>query len=167
MSRLSLKLMLSTSLLAPVLCGGLASAAFAKDEAAALKGLVQKFYDEAINQNKLELADRFFAPKAIEHEPVSNPSLPMSESFKASFRMMRIGFPDLSFQVEDMLVEGDKVVVRFRMLGTHQGMFARLAPTGKRIDIPGIDILRISRGQCIEHWGYMDSALLRQQLGQD
>lgn len=165
MPRFSLKRLLSPPLLALAL--GLTGEALAEGNSADLKGMVQKFYDEAINQNKLELADSFFSPEAIEHEPVSNPSLPMNESFKAAFRMLRFGFPDLSFKVEEMLVEGDKVVVRFRMQGTHRGRFTHFAPTGKHIDIPGIDILRISQGRCVEHWGFMDSALLSQQLSAD
>lgn len=138
----------------------LAAAAQAQDDDVTIR----RFYEEVINQNQLELADRFFAADAVEHEPMNGPDLPAAEQFKAAFRQMRIGFPDLHFQIDDVLKEGDKVVVRFRMQGTHRGVFAHLTPTGKSIDLPGVDFFRLIDGHIVEHWGFMDSALLRHQL---
>ena len=129
------------------------------------KAQVMRFYDEVINQNKLELVEKYFAANLIEHEPMMHPELPVSENFKAAFQELRKGFPDLKFTVEDMLLEGDLVVVRFRMQGTHKGEFMGIGPTGKSIDVPGVDILRLAGGRFVEHWGVMDSLIMMQQLG--
>jgi predicted ester cyclase len=63
------------------------------------------------------------------------------------------------------IVEGDKVVIRARATGTHQGEFMSIPPTGNRIEVPLIDIMRIRDGKIAEHWGVMDDGVMMQQLG--
>jgi len=64
-----------------------------------------------------------------------------------------------------MVAEGDKVVARLRISGTHQGEFLGIAPTGKQVTFTGIDILRIAEGKVMEHWGNVDELGMLQQLG--
>jgi predicted ester cyclase len=64
-----------------------------------------------------------------------------------------------------MIAEGDKVVTRFTMRGTHQGEFMGIAPTGRRVEMTGIDIIRFSDGKMVEHWGNTDDLGMMQQLG--
>ena len=78
---------------------------------------------------------------------------------------MHSAFPDLQMNVEDMIAEGDKVVARVRMSGTHQGEFMGIDPTGNRVEISGIDILRVADGKIVEHWGNFDDLGMMQQLG--
>jgi predicted ester cyclase len=65
----------------------------------------------------------------------------------------------------EMLAEGDMVCARVTFSGTHQGEFMGLPPTGKRIEVDAIDIVRIRDGQVAEHWGVFDAMLMMQQLG--
>jgi predicted ester cyclase len=61
---------------------------------------------------------------------------------------------------------GDKAVVRVRITGTHEGEFMGVPPTGKRIDVQGIDIVRFGDdGKAVEHWGVTDAMTMMQQLG--
>ncbi len=74
-------------------------------------------------------------------------------------------FPSYELVGEDIIAEGDKVVVRFRVRGTHLGTYMGLAPTGRRIDAPGIIIYRIADGKIVEHWLQVDAMTVMQQLG--
>jgi len=64
-----------------------------------------------------------------------------------------------------MVAEGDKVVARLRISGTHQGEFLGIAPTGNQITLTGIDILGIAEGKVVEHWGNSDLLGMMRQLG--
>jgi predicted ester cyclase len=75
-------------------------------------------------------------------------------------------FPDLRMDVEDLIVEGDKAVARVRATATHDGEFMGVPPTGKRVGIQLIDIMRFDGdGLACEHWGVADMLSLMQQLG--
>jgi predicted ester cyclase len=67
--------------------------------------------------------------------------------------------------VEDIVAEGDKVVTRGTFSGTHKGEFMGINPTGKRISVGVIEILRIADGKMVEHWNLVDSLGMMQQLG--
>jgi predicted ester cyclase len=73
-------------------------------------------------------------------------------------------FPDLQITVEDMVAEGDKVAVRWRLRATHQGEFMGIPPTGNQVTMTGIDINRLEGGRLVERWGNEDMLGLLQQL---
>ncbi len=106
------------------------------------------------------LADDF-----VDHEEL--PGLaPTKEGVTAFFRMYMAAFPDLRMVPEDVIASGDKVVARVRATGTHKGPFMGLAPTGRRVDVQLIDIIRFgSDGRAREHWGIFDQLAMMQQLG--
>jgi predicted ester cyclase len=64
-----------------------------------------------------------------------------------------------------MLVDGDKVIVRWTCRGTHRGVFRGVAPTGKQVTFGGMNIYRIVAGKIVERWAYEDGLGLLQQLG--
>ncbi len=107
----------------------------------------------------------FIADDFVEHEvfPGLNPD---KEGTKQLFRMMIAAFPDLRFDPEDILVSGEKVVVRARVTGTNNGDFMGMPATGTSVDVQAIDILRLGDdGLAHEHWGVMDMMSMMQQLG--
>jgi steroid delta-isomerase-like uncharacterized protein len=77
----------------------------------------------------------------------------------------RRAFPDLTFEVHDVIAEGDKVVARVTIHGTHQGELMGIPPTGKRASVGAIDIMRVEGGKLAEHWGVTDNLAMMQQLG--
>jgi steroid delta-isomerase-like uncharacterized protein len=131
------------------------------------KARVRQFYDEVFNAGKLDLADQFIAADALDHEvmPDQKDPVPALANFKTYLADFRKAFPDLKVQVEDLVAEGDKVVARLRMTGTHKGTFNGVPATGKSFSIQVIDIIRLANGKCTEHWGISDDAGLMQQLG--
>jgi steroid delta-isomerase-like uncharacterized protein len=73
-------------------------------------------------------------------------------------------FPDTQHSIEDLLAEGDRVVLRVISRGTHRGEFEGIAATGRRVEFTGMVIYRISNGRIAESWGEIDFARLMRQL---
>ena len=76
-----------------------------------------------------------------------------------------VGFPDLHATAEDMISAGDKVVLRWRIQGTHTGEFLGIAPSNAKIDIGLTEIFRVANGQLVEAWDRYDGLSLMQQIG--
>jgi len=129
------------------------------------KALIRRFIEELFNQGNMSLADEILAPNFVENEQLP-PGIPNGrEGVKVMSTMLRSAFPDFKATIEDILAEGDKVVIRMTWSGTHKGEFMGIPATGKSISIGVIDIIRIAGGKLVEHWGQMDSMGLMQQIG--
>jgi predicted ester cyclase len=128
------------------------------------KGLIRRFYEEVFNKRNLGAIDDFFAPDHIDH--TLPPGLPVGpEGTKQAIATMLEGFPDLHITIEDMIAEGDKVVIRFTTHGTQQGTLGGIPPTGKQVAISTIEITRIAGDKIMEDWGLDDRLGMLQQLG--
>lgn len=128
------------------------------------KALVRRFYDEVLNHGRLEVIDELIDDAFVEHEVM--PGMPGGkEAPRAFVETFRAAFPDLKATVEDLIEEGDKVVARARVTGTHQGEFMGIPPTGSTIDVQMIDIVQFRDGKAVAHWGVSDNLALMEQLG--
>ena len=76
-----------------------------------------------------------------------------------------VGMPDYHTTIEDLIAEGDKVVARVTMTGTHTGDFWGIPPTGRRVNLTAIYIVRIADGKIVEHWGEEDGVKVLRELG--
>ena len=129
------------------------------------KALVRQMVEEVFNRGNTSVVDKFMAPDFVEREELP-PGIPRGrEGVEQMVTMFRSAFPDFKFTIDDLVAEGDKVVIRSTWSGTHKGEFMGIPPTGKRVSFGVIDILRMAEGKCVEHWGQMDSMGLMQQLG--
>lgn len=130
------------------------------------KAVVRREMEELFNQGgNINVADEIIAPNYISYEPTSG-EVRGIEGAKQFATTYREAFPDLENTIEDMVAEGDKVVVRFRARGTHQGETEAFGPpTGKRMEITGITIKRLSDGKIVEAWTNFDALGMMQQLG--
>ena len=117
-------------------------------------------FTEFINTASEALAAELISPDAIFHEPMRGPA-----GYLAIIQMMREGFPDIQWTLEEMVAEGDKVAARFTMRGTHLGTFFGTPSTGKKIAVQALNIYRLSHGQIIEETGQPDLLGLLQQIG--
>ena len=130
------------------------------------KAIVMQLYEEIFNKGNLDLADKLIVPNAVNHDPAVPPGMPGGAAgLKAAVTMLRSAFPDDHHTIEDLIAEGDKVVVRLTHSGTHQGSFFGLAPTGKHISQTSIHIFRFANGKLVEAWANRDDLGLMQQLG--
>ena len=120
---------------------------------------------ELINAGDIDGFGALLADDFVEHE--ESPGLaPTRDGVMDFFRMYVAAFPDLRMTPEDVLASDDKVVVRVRATGTHEGEFMGVPATGKTIDVQAIDIVRFGDdGLAHEHWGVFDAMTMMQQLG--
>jgi steroid delta-isomerase-like uncharacterized protein len=128
------------------------------------KALVRRFYDEVFNNKNMAGVDAFVAPNVIDHSlPPGAPG--EIEGVRQTITMFLTAFPDLHLTLEDIIAEGDKVVVRWTMRGTHQGASLGMPPTGKQFTLPGISLVRLDGGMAAETWVCYDQLVMLQQLG--
>jgi steroid delta-isomerase-like uncharacterized protein len=129
------------------------------------KALVNRLVEEVLNQQDLSVIDEIISPDFVEHEELPPGVPPGREAPRALFSMLFNAFPDFYATIEHLIAEGDLVVLHMIWTGTQEGEFMGIPPTGNRISISVIDIIRVAGGQLVEHWGVMDQATMMQQLG--
>ncbi len=114
--------------------------------------------------DNLDILDEVYAAALVWHEP--DQDIQGSEEAKQFVTMYKTAFPDLHATVEDEIAEGDRVVTRWTIRGTHQGEIEEFGPpTGRQIEIEGITIHRIEGGKIAEEWERYDNLSVMQQLG--
>jgi steroid delta-isomerase-like uncharacterized protein len=127
------------------------------------KNIVRR-YQEIYNSNALDALGEVVAEDLL--TPKIMPGIPSGiEGAKVAHQMMLAGFPDYQTVIEELIAEGDKVVARITMSGTHTGSFMGIPATGKHVEFTGIYIARIASGKIVEHWGEEDGVSLLAQLG--
>lgn len=100
----------------------------------------------------------------VEHtpDPGQKPGL---AGLVESFSHFRMGFPDLKYEIVDLVNEGDLLVAHIRMSGTNTGEMMGMKPSGKKFDVTGVDIIKFKGDKAVEHWGYWQEKKMMQQLG--
>ncbi len=104
-----------------------------------IKALVRKGI-EAMNRRDLTMLDEFMAPDYVDHTNQLRGREDVKQFYTGAFK----DFPDFHRTIEDMIAEGDKVWVRFKITGT--------APSGKKIELTSVTIFRIANGKVVEGW---------------
>lgn len=128
------------------------------------RAALDQLYDR-INAHDADGFVALMADDFVEHEIVAGFE-PSKDGVRQFFSMYFAAFPDLRFEAQDVIEQGDKLVARFRATGTHSGEFMGMPATGKAIDVEGIDIIRFgSDGVAQEHWGLFDGLTMMRQLG--
>jgi len=126
--------------------------------------IVRRFWG-VWEEGNLGLVDELVAPDYVNHSP-GMPNQPEGpEGVKAVVSMFRAGMPNLRVVIEDMIAEGDKVMMRYKIEGTHEGELFGVPPTGRRVSIESITVERVSGGKIREHWRVTDTLDMMQQLG--
>jgi len=132
------------------------------------KASFRRYLEGAWNQSNLEVVDEIF-DRYISHQPDGSVLERGPQDVKRFVSEFRSAFPDLRLIIEEQIAEGDKVVSRGTIRGTHQGEFRGMAPTGKEMDIPGMAVFRFSEeGKVVESWDSYDQlSLMRQSIEQE
>src|SRR4028118_1132762 len=129
------------------------------------KALARRVLEEMFNKGNLDLADEVFAPDYVDHDPAMPEDIRGPEGFKGYVSIFRTAFPDIHLEIEDQVAEGDKVVTRWTGTGTHEGDLMGIAPTGNKVTLPGMEIVRFSGGKLAEGRGGYDSGGLVGEVG--
>ena len=124
-----------------------------------------KQFVQFINTADENLAQQLISPLAKFHVPTQPEPLQGPIGYLTIIAMMRSGFPDIQWTLEEMIAEGDKVAVRYTMKGTQQGEFFGFPPTGKPIAVQAINFYRLVDDQIVEEYGQPDMLGLLKQIG--
>lgn len=131
------------------------------------KAIFRRLHD-AMNTRDVELVsktiDDVVAPDLLFHAPVPVGANGVQALKQVMAILLRV-YPDLHLMVEDLIAEGDKVVGRTTVTGTHRGEYMRIKPTGKSVTYNEIFIFRFVNGRVAEIWGVVDVLSQLQQLG--
>ena len=125
------------------------------------KALARRSWETVDDPDRL---DEVYAHDVVWHNPEGD--VRGIEEARQFADMYKTAFPDMSATVEDVIAEGDKVVTRWTIRGTHQGEIEEFGPpTGRQMELKGITISRIEGGKIVEEWEAYDNLSVMQQLG--
>jgi steroid delta-isomerase-like uncharacterized protein len=131
------------------------------------KEMMRRLLEEAFGEGKTEVVDELLHSDFVCYDPNSESGeIRGAETIKGEIEYFRNAVPDLTYSVEDQVAEGDKVVSRYTVSGTHQGEFFGIPGSGKRIEMTGINIDRFDEsGKLVEEWPEYDLLGAMRQMG--
>jgi len=128
------------------------------------KALAQRWNDEIWTKADMATVDELLAEDFTFNYPFPGIE-PTREGYKQTVMYFHNVFSDMLLTIEDMIAEGDKVVVRWKGISIHTAEYMGIPPTDKRVSMTGISIIRIEEGKIVEEWTEMDSLGIIMQLG--
>lgn len=120
------------------------------------KQCVRRMIEECWHNRNPDAASEFIATNAVDHNPGSG-QVPGITGMRAKWERIHEIFPDAELTIDDLIAEGDKVVLSATIRGTHLAPIMGIAPTGKPVKIRAIDILRFENGKIVEAHGVADT----------
>ena len=120
--------------------------------------------EEGFSKGDVSVFDKYASPAFAEHQHGIKPQ--NLEGVKNAIRYLHKAYPDFTLTIEDIAINGNIVWGRMTARGTQQGQFGPVPPTGKKIEITVIDIMRFENSQLVEHWGVADRLAAIEQLSQ-
>lgn len=137
----------------------------AKTQLEANKALVRRYTHEVFERQNYGVIDEVLADDVVSHNPALPTEITNPAEFRESVELIHAAFPDFEASIEDIVAEGDRVVTRTREGGTHEGAFAGIEPTGRSVEIQGLNLYRIKDGEIAEMWIQVDQPGLLEQVG--
>jgi steroid delta-isomerase-like uncharacterized protein len=133
------------------------------------KQLIGRFVEELWNQRQFDVAEAIFAKDCVTHQlrsGVPTDAVPRGpQGIKEHVTSWIASFPDLHFSIEQMLSEGDRVVMQLLMEGTHHGAWLGIPASGRKMQIRMFTVHRVAQGKIVEDWVLVESLGFFQQLG--
>jgi steroid delta-isomerase-like uncharacterized protein len=132
------------------------------------KAIARRFVEvlqEFFRTGDADVMDSVLAENVVQHISGQPPEAQSLEGFKQLLPALPQAFPDVLFEVENLVAEGDMVAFRLAWTATHQGEFLGIPPTGTRATVTEMHMFRIADGKVVERWGEWDALGLMQQLG--
>jgi len=135
-------------------------------DAEANKHLVRRFYREVWALGNTSVASDVFADDYLRHDLRPTTAAPGAAGQARIAEQFRAAFPDLEWQIDLVVAEGDLVAARWTATGTNTGSWGGQAATGKRATFSGVNIFRFGmHGKVVEIWNHRDDLGLMEQLG--
>lgn len=135
-----------------------------KEQKMAETDLIYRWFEEVWNNQNEVAIDEMFAENGVGHglgpEPIVGP-----ENFKVFHRAFVSAYPNLRVEVQDTITEGDKIAVRCRVTGSHDGQGIGVSPTNQPVEFTGMVIVRVSDGKIVEAWNEFNFMEMYKQVG--
>lgn len=135
------------------------------------KQVLSRHFNEVLNTGALDVIDEIYADSYVLDAPVQTSGSVQAhgethgrDGLKRRVTLFRTGFPDIHFTIDDMVAEGDQVVVQYTFKGTHLGQFGELEPTGQHMSVMGILIAQVKSGKIESAVSVFDSGDMMRQL---
>jgi predicted ester cyclase len=127
------------------------------------KTLARRWFEDLFSWGNLDAAKEILHADFVDHLPREEER--GLQELKQYVTWYRAAFPHIRDTVEELVSEGDRVVVRWTSRGIHQGKFRGVAPTGRHVTFTGMRLFRIAEGKIAESWVNIDELGLLEQLG--
>jgi steroid delta-isomerase-like uncharacterized protein len=124
------------------------------------KQQIRKLFDDCLNHYSPALLKELVADEYTNPRGERGPA-----AFGVSLEMLHAGFPDIHYEVEDVVADGDRVAARWRWKGTHKGAFAGYPPSGRAVTNDGMAIFQLRDGKIVNSWLQTDRLGFLQELG--
>jgi steroid delta-isomerase-like uncharacterized protein len=129
------------------------------------KAIVRRWSEELWSQGKIDIVDEIVSPDYVRHDPGDPFPARGREDVKRLVTMLRTMLPDLTITVEDIIGEGDKVMIRYTGVATDTEGFMGKPPTGIETRTAAMQLFRLANGQIVESWAVRDDLGTLRQLG--
>jgi steroid delta-isomerase-like uncharacterized protein len=126
------------------------------------KALARRIIDEIFSRNNISSLEELISENVTVYD--TDKELHGLDQLKKGIANLHGAFPDLHYTIEDMLADNDKIIIRCKGAGTHQGSFRGIPATGKKMNYTAIIIWRFDNGKMIDHWAVSDVYGMLQQL---
>lgn len=128
--------------------------------------IAREFIQNVINEGRLDEIGNYVSSDSVHHELDSVPEYGRGPDGLAQFiDLYRWAFPDLHISVDDVVANGDQVITRWRLQGTHQNALMGVEASGRKVDVSGVRIDRIRGGKIAESWMHWEAMQLLEQIG--
>jgi len=144
-----------------IACSGTHSPSTAEEH----RSIIQRYYEEVWNRGRLDVLDELLDQQYINHTPSVPGPPPGPAGLKPIVAAIRKAFPDLHYEIKEIVVNDSMAVARVVMTGTQQDSLFDLPPTGKKIMVNQINMEKIRNGRVVEHWRVTDELSMMKQLG--
>ena len=124
----------------------------------------QEKLGQGVVEGNLDVIEEVFAPDVVDHDPAPGQG-PGNQGIKDFWTELRTAFPDLALQVERLVADDETVSLTYTLTGTHDGPFQGIDPTGKQIEVRGLQTARFEDGKIVERWGATDELGILKQIG--
>lgn len=128
------------------------------------KAICKVFFDELLNNSNIEAIDQFVASSLTILNPFPGQRTG-TDGYKDISEIYKLAFPDLKVSFNDIIGDGDKVVLCFTVEGTHKETFLNVPATGVKVKFEEIFIVKLNDEKIVEHWSLADSLSLLRQMG--
>jgi len=126
--------------------------------------LSRRIFEDVWNRKNLSAIDDLISADYVHHD-ANSPAASGIDGYKQFVNYYMNAFPDAHFTIDDAFTDGQNEVIRWTVVGTHEGELAGIPRTGRRFSVTGITIARIANGKITESWNNWDALGLMQQLG--